>query len=63
MKAKNNRKGAADKKAYVGPRVSILQLKSDDARRVADTLGGESPDKGQEILAKGKTKSSKAGKL
>jgi hypothetical protein len=63
MKAKNHRKGAADKKAYVGPRVAILQLKSDDARRVADALGGESPVKSQEIPSKGKTKSSKAGKV
>jgi hypothetical protein len=62
MKAKNNRKGP-DKKAYIGPRVTVLQPESDEGKKVADALGSESSGKGQDILDNRKTKSSRAGKL
>jgi hypothetical protein len=62
MKAKNNRKGA-DKKAYIGPRVTVLHPESDEGKKVADALGSKSSGKDQEILGNRKTKSSKAGKL
>jgi len=61
MKAKNIRKGT-DKKAYIGPRVTVLLPESDEGKKVADAMGSKSSGKGQDILGNRKAKSSKAGK-
>jgi len=57
MKTKRDRKGAADKKPYVGPRLTILPPKSDDAKRLADELASGLPVKGRAMAVGRKAKS------